>query len=170
MAFSINRAVILGNISQEPDLRYTPDGTAVCNFSVATNHSVKKGETWEDVPTFHSVTVWRGKAEFIARECHKGDKVYVEGRLQTRSWEDENKIRKYKTEIIADEVIPMNKRGGSSNPDTVSEKEPEDLDNTPLGKAMDEEIDIDEVLKDLGDNDITGEDESEEVSPDDIPF
>ncbi|MFA5895025.1 MAG: single-stranded DNA-binding protein, partial [Candidatus Shapirobacteria bacterium] len=66
MAFSINMAIISGNITRDPELRFTPSGQAVCSFGVATNRSIKKGEQWEDVPTFHNVVQWGKPAEFTA--------------------------------------------------------------------------------------------------------
>lgn len=105
MSFSINQVILAGNVSQEPELKYTPNGTAVCTFSVATSRSVKKGEQWENIPTFHRVTVWQKLAEFVSNNLVKGQQVTVRGRLDNRSYEDQNGNKKYVTDIIAEDVV-----------------------------------------------------------------
>lgn len=132
---------ILGNISQMPELRYTPSGMAVCTLSVATNHSVKNSDgSYKDIPTFHNVVVFGKKADFVAKECKKGDKVYIEGRLQNRSWDDpKTNTKKYRTETIADEIIPMARQRQTSVVD--------DLSATPPQKeaSNQEEINLDDM-------------------------
>ena len=86
MSYNINRATILGNITKEPELRYTPNGKEVTKFSVATNRSYKVGEEWKTEATFHNVIVWGKKAIEIAK-LPKGAKVYVEGRIENRIFE-----------------------------------------------------------------------------------
>lgn len=114
MAFSVNHVVLVGNISSDPELTYTPKGTALLKFSLATNYSRKtdSGE-WEDIPSFHRITVWGKMAEFLGNNTSKGDKLYVDGRIEYGSYEKDG-IKRYTTDIIANNVIPMNNRGGGA--------------------------------------------------------
>jgi single-strand DNA-binding protein len=100
----INRVTLMGNVTKEPDLRYTPSGTSVISFSIATNRRYKKGEEWVDEPSFHNIVVWN-QAEQLAQRIKKGTRIYVEGRLQTRSWDDKEGKKQYKTEVVSDRVI-----------------------------------------------------------------
>jgi single-strand DNA-binding protein len=134
MAFSINRAVLVGNMTQDVELKYTPSGNAVASINIATNRSVKKDDAWEDVPTFHRVVVWGKLAEYLANAVHKGDKVYVDGRIENRKYDDKDGITRYVSEVVAANVIPMvSKRtveAGKSDktakePGTVEGEEPE---------------------------------------------
>lgn len=114
MAFSINKAYLVGNVTKDPVLKYTPNDNAVCTFNVATNRSIKKNDEWEDVATFHRVVVWGKIAEYINSNVAKGDPVVVEGRIENRSFEDEG-VTKYISEIIADNVIPFERKSKSGN-------------------------------------------------------
>lgn len=105
MAFSINLAVISGNVTRDPELRYTPSGQAVCSFGVATNRSIKKGDQWENIATFHNVVQWGKQAEFTSNNLKKGMKVTVTGRIDNRSYDAKDGTKKYISEIVADSVI-----------------------------------------------------------------
>ena len=100
-------AVITGNVTRDPELRYTPSGSAVCSFGVATNHSIKRGDQWEDVPTFHNIVVWGKQAEYISNNVKKGTKVSLTGRIENRQYDAKDGTKKYISEIIADTVIPF---------------------------------------------------------------
>ena len=99
---SVNKAIILGNLGQDPELRYTTGGSAVCTLSIATTDVRKdqNGERQENTE-WHRVVVWNKQAENCAKYLAKGRSVYVEGRIQTRSWEDQSGQKKYSTEVIA---------------------------------------------------------------------
>ncbi len=108
---NLNKAQIIGNVTRDPESRSTPNGQVVTNFSVATNF------TWTDQAgekqsraEFHSIVAWRRLAEICAQYLKKGSKVYIEGRLQTRSWEDQTGQKKYRTEIIADNLIMLDSK------------------------------------------------------------
>ncbi|MGE0171772.1 MAG: single-stranded DNA-binding protein [Oligoflexales bacterium] len=103
---SVNRVIILGNLGQDPEVRYTPSGAAVCTLSVATTDSrVDKSGQKQESTEWHRVVVWNKQAENCAKYLKKGRSVYVEGRLQTRSWDDKTSGQKrYSTEIIAQTV------------------------------------------------------------------
>ncbi|MBT3983400.1 MAG: single-stranded DNA-binding protein [Bacteriovoracaceae bacterium] len=103
---SVNKVIILGRLGQDPELRYTPTGSAVCNFSLATseNWTDKNSGQKNERTEWHRVVVWGKQAEHCAKYLSKGRQAYLEGRLQTRSWEDNNGQKKYTTEIVANTV------------------------------------------------------------------
>ncbi len=100
----VNKVTLMGNITNDPELRFTPGGSGVLNFGLATNRSYQKDNNWTDEVTFHNIVVWRS-AENLAKRVKKGTRVYVEGRLQVRTWENAEGHKQYKTEIVADDVI-----------------------------------------------------------------
>ena len=118
---SVNKAIIVGRLGQKPELRYTPSQVAVTNLSVATNDSRKTDSGYEDTTEWHRVVVFGKTAEFCANYLDKGSVVAVEGKLETRSWEDKDQVKRYSTEIIAREVTPISSansssQGGGSSP------------------------------------------------------
>ena len=124
---SLNKAQIIGNLTRDPELKTTNSGQSVCNFGVATNRRWKdsSGEMKEDAE-FHNVVCWGKLAEIAAQYITKGRKVFIEGRLQTRNWEDEAGIKHYRTEIVANDLIILSPKGesdgeGSAAPATKKE-------------------------------------------------
>lgn len=117
MSKGINKALLLGNLGQDPEVRYTQSGTAVCNFSMATERSVKKGDEWVPETEWHKLVAWGKLAEVCGEYLSKGSKVHVEGRLQTRSWEDRDGNKRWTTEIVAQEIVFL---GGRQDKDTRS--------------------------------------------------
>lgn len=113
---NLNKAMIIGNITRDPEVRTTPNGTSVTSFSVATNliWTDANGEKQEKVE-FHNVVAWRKLAEICGQYLRKGSKVYIEGRLQTRSWDDQNGNKKYITEIVAENMIMLDSKGSQSS-------------------------------------------------------
>lgn len=108
----INKVILVGNLGQDPELKYTQAGTAVATLSVATNRVWKDREgNKQDETEWHRVIVWAQTAEFCSNYLSKGNKVYVEGRLQTRKWQDQNGNDKYTTEIIASELKSLSPKG-----------------------------------------------------------
>jgi len=101
----INKVELLGNITSDPEIRYTPNGAAVCSFSLATNRRYKQGETWKDETSFHNIVVWANLATSITQRAKKGTRVLITGRLQTRSWDSKDGKKNYKTEVIADDLF-----------------------------------------------------------------
>ncbi|MBI4079671.1 single-stranded DNA-binding protein [Candidatus Kaiserbacteria bacterium] len=110
----INKAMLFGNITRDPELRALPSGMNVCNFSVATNRVYRDREGKKQEQTdFHNVVVFGRQADTVAQYLKKGSSVYVEGRMQTRSWDDKNSgEKKYRTEIVADRVQFGPRTGG----------------------------------------------------------
>lgn len=108
---SLNKAMIIGNLGRDPEMRYTPGGQAVTQFTVAVNRNFKgqDGE-WQEETEWFRVVAWGPTGERAAEHLRKGGKVYVEGRIQTRQWEDNTGAKRYTTELIADRVTNLEKR------------------------------------------------------------
>lgn len=126
MAASLNRAMLIGNLTRDPELRKTQAGQSVCSFSVATNRSFTdaSGQKKEQVD-YHNVVAWGRLAEICGQYLTKGKKVYVDGRLQTREWEAQDGQKKYRTEIIIENMVMLDRAGGTSlQSDSVQTYEP----------------------------------------------
>ena len=112
----ITKAILIGNLGQDPEARPTPNST-VCNFSIATNERRKDRDgNWGDHTEWHKVVCWGKTAENVAKYCRKGKQVYVEGRLQTRKWQDKEGNDKYTTEVVADQVRFLSDRASAEQP------------------------------------------------------
>lgn len=114
----LNKALLIGHLGKDPEISYTPSGVAVGKFSVATSESWKDqdGNTQERTE-WHNIVAWRKLAEICGQYLKKGSKVYLEGRIQTRSWDDKNTgAKRYMTEIIADNLIMLDSKGASGAP------------------------------------------------------
>jgi single-strand DNA-binding protein len=116
MARGINKVIIVGNVGQDPETRYMPSGSAVTNFTVATNESWKDKQTGEqkDRTEWHRVAMFNRLAEIAAEYLRKGSQVYIEGKLRTRKWQGQDGQDRYTTEIIADEMQMLGGRGGGA--------------------------------------------------------
>lgn len=115
MAMSLNRAQLIGNLTRDPELRQIPGGQTVATFSIATNFSwTDSSGQKQDKTEFHNITAWRKLAEIVGQFMKKGSKVYVEGRIQTRDWEGEDGVKRYRTEIVADNVIMLDRKGAGT--------------------------------------------------------
>src|SRR5438874_7942148 len=112
MAKSVNKVILIGNLGKDPEVKYTPNGMAVAKFSIATNERFKDKEgQWQDRTEWHNIVAWQRLAEIAGEYLKKGRSVYVEGRLQTRSWDDkETGQKKYMTEIIAQDLVLLGGR------------------------------------------------------------
>ena len=146
----LNKAMIIGNMTRDPEVKTTPSGQTVANFSVATNlvWTDQSGQKQEKAE-FHNIVAWRKLADICGQYLKKGGKVYVEGRLQTRSWDVQTGNKKYRTEIIADNVIMLD-RAGASRPDSRTEAtnnyaQPEPPHNEPAAAETEEEINVDDI-------------------------
>ncbi len=119
MAKSLNKCMLIGNLGKDPELRYTSSGVAVATFSLATSDSWKDQEGNQQERTeWHNIVAWRKLAEICGEWLKKGKKVYIEGRIQTRSYDDKNTGQKrYITEIVADSLIMLDGGGGRASAD-----------------------------------------------------
>ena len=155
---NLNKVMLIGNLTRDPEMRYTPQGNAVASFVIATNREwVTQGEKKQSVD-FHNVVAWNKLAEICGQLLKKGVKVFVEGRLQTRDWVGDDGKKRYKTEIIIDDMIILTpKKAGEDS----EEEYPEIENHEPAEEVSpEEEINIDDLGDlDLGDlDDSTGED------------
>lgn len=114
---NLNKVMIIGNLTRDPEVRTTGNGANVTSFSVATSYvwTDQSGQKQEKVE-FHNIVAWRKLADICAQYLHKGSKVYVEGRLQTRDWVGQDGVKKYRTEIIAENMIMLDRAGQGGAP------------------------------------------------------
>jgi single-strand DNA-binding protein len=147
MPKSVNKVILLGNLGKDPEVKYTPSGTAVAKLTVATNDRYKDKEgQWQDRTEWHNVVLWQRLAEIAGEYLKKGSKVYIEGKLQTRSWEDkQTNQKKYMTEVVGNDIVLLSSRGeggdsargagaaaGSNFDQRVPEHEPASATSSPI--------------------------------------
>ncbi len=174
MARSLNKVQLIGNLTRDPELRYTPNGNAVCSFSIATNRNwtTDSGEKREEVD-FHRIIAWNKLGELCSQFLVKGRKVYVEGRLTTRSWTGQDGAQKSTTEVIINDMILLDKAGGGAP--SESHEEPRESVVSEKNSNEKDEQKAEKVAKKSTKTEVK-EDEpksvnnDEEVMPDDIPF
>jgi single-strand DNA-binding protein len=129
---SLNKVMIIGNLGADPEMRFTPSGSPVTSFRIASSriYTTKDGEKKKETEWF-SVVAWDKRAELCNQFLHKGSTAYIEGRLQTRSWDDKEGVKHYKTEVIASQIIFLDRSGSAPLPEEATEGgdevPPEDL-------------------------------------------
>ena len=146
---SLNKVMLIGNVGQEPQVRYLDRGVALANFPLATTERgfyMQNGTQVPDRTEWHSIVLWRNLAEWSERNLKKGMKVYVEGKLQTRSW-DKDGIRRSRTEIIADQIQILHRPEGPDNRPLEDELEEEPL--VPQDNPQQQEQDHRETTRDI---------------------
>ncbi len=115
MAKSLNKVMLIGHLGKDPELKYTSNGIAVANFSMATNEAWKDQDgNLQERTEWHNIVAWRRLAEICGEYLKKGKRVYIEGRIQTRNYDDKNGVNRYVTEIVADDLIMLDGGGGAS--------------------------------------------------------
>lgn len=118
----VNKVILIGNLGKDPEVRHLENGAVVANFTIATTESYKDRKTGERITQteWHNIVIWRGLAEVAEKYLKKGSSVYIEGKLRTRSWDDKEGIKRYTTEIIADNMTMLGgKSDSASNPSTT---------------------------------------------------
>jgi len=122
---SLNKVMLIGNLGADPEIRYTPSGAAVANFNMATKAqwTTKEGEK-QDRTEWHRIVAWRRLGEICGEYLHKGSLVYIEGRLQTRTWEDRDGNKRYTTEIVAQGMQMLDRAGKSAEAASTEERFP----------------------------------------------
>ena len=164
---SLNKVMLIGNLTRDPELRYTPQGTAVCTLGLATNYSwtTEQGEKKESVE-FHRLVAWNKLAEICSQLLFKGRKIYVEGRLQTRQWEGQDGASRQTTEIVITDMIILDSR-----------REQGEEGETVAAEAKTPEVILEEETKeplpkkeDNQEKKSSKEDQQEDVKAEDIPF
>src|SRR5258707_13473562 len=113
MAKSVNKVILVGNLGKDPEVKFTPSGVPVAKFSLATNERFKdKAGEWQDRTEWHKIVVWQRLAEIVGEYVKKGSKIYIEGRLQTSSWEDKQSgEKKDRPEVVASDLVLLGGRG-----------------------------------------------------------
>jgi single-strand DNA-binding protein len=139
---SLNKAMIIGNLTRDPEMRTTPTGQNVTSFSVATNSvwTDQAGQKQKKVE-FHNVVAWRRLAETCSQYLHKGSKVYIEGRLQSREWVGQDGAKRYRTEIVADNMEMLDTRSGGQSSSSNNFDESTAIEEI----SGDEEIKIEDI-------------------------
>lgn len=133
----VNKVILIGNLGKDPELRYTNSGVAVATFSMATTESWKDAEgNLQERTQWHTIVAWRKLAETCGEYLKKGSKVFVEGKLQYRTYDDKNGVKRYVTEIVLDSMVMLDSRGGAQSAATESEPAPQ-REEAPGPKADD---------------------------------
>ncbi|MBI3385235.1 single-stranded DNA-binding protein [Candidatus Gottesmanbacteria bacterium] len=180
---SLNKVTLIGNLTRDPELRFTPTGTAVCTFGLATNRSwtTDSGEKREETE-FHRIVSWNKLAELCSQLLAKGRKVYVEGRLQSRTWSGNDGTQHTTTEIVIEDMIILDSKRPVVEPPAVDLAVPEavttpktDDSNSSAKTTTDDTTAVPAAKKTSGKKpeekpEEKSEAPSEEINPDDIPF
>jgi len=142
---NLNKAMIIGNLTRDPETKTTPSGQTVTNFGVATNliWTDANGEKQKRAE-FHNIVAWRKLGEICGQYLKKGNKVYIEGRLQTRNWEGQDGVKRYRTEIIADNMIMLDTKGGSTQTNDMPPAPTDDF-SQPESQAKEDEIQVENI-------------------------
>lgn len=136
---SVNKVILVGNVGKDPEVKYAPSGTPVAKFSLATNERFKdRSGEWQERTEWHSIVAWQRLAEIVGEYVSKGSKLYVEGKIQTSSWEDrQNGERKYRTEIVAHDLLLLGSRGNGTGDVQENRPDPAARHETPTENAGD---------------------------------
>lgn len=124
MARGLNKVMLIGRLGSDPEMRYTTNGVAVANLRIATDSPVKRGDEWETETEWHRIVAWNRLAEFCGEYLSKGRLVYVEGRLRTRSWEDQEGNKRWTTEIVARDIQGLDSKGERTDTSATTDLEP----------------------------------------------
>ena len=141
MARGVNKAIIVGTLGQDPEVRYTASGSAVANLSVATNESWKDRQTGEmqERTEWHRIVLFGKLAEIAQQYLKKGSQAYFEGRIQTRKWQDQSGNDRYSTEIVANEMQMLGGRaGGPAEPSGQAQSRPSERETAPIDDGFDD--------------------------------
>lgn len=163
---SLNKAMLIGNATRDPELRYTPTGQAVCNFSIATNRRFKnaQGDLQEETQ-FHDLVAWGKLAELIVAMVKKGNKIYAEGRLQTRQWDAPDGSKRSRTEVVMEQFVPLAPKTAGSGSGFEA-----DLSTTPQTTSTSAPTKKPSVKETSNDEASQVSPDEDEINLDDIPF
>lgn len=147
MAGSVNKVILIGNLGKDPEVRALENGAKLARFSIATSESYTDKNTNEkkEITEWHNIVVWRGLADVAENYLKKGMKVYIEGKLRTRSWQDESGNPKYTTEIVADNFTMLTSRAESNQQSSAYPTNPPQEQSHPLSPDMIKEEDDDDL-------------------------
>ncbi len=143
---NLNKAMLIGNLTRDPELRNTPSGQSVASFSIATNlvWTDQSGQQQKKTE-FHNIIAWRKLGEICAKYLHKGSKVYLEGRLQTTDWTGQDGVKRYRTEIVADNMIMLDNKGGTTFSPNSNASNSEPTIEIPEETIDEEEIRVENI-------------------------
>jgi single-strand DNA-binding protein len=181
---SLNKVMLIGNLTRDPELRYTPNGTAVVTFGLATNRSwMPEGATERREETeFHRIVAWSKLADLCAQLLYKGVKVFVEGRLQTRTWNAQDGSQKTTTEVVIDDMIVLDKKGdralhqaaAGDSTGTIGYQPQVSVQAKPVvvsdDKKEEEEKKVEETVNEEPASTKSSGEAKEDLTPEDIPF
>jgi single stranded DNA-binding protein (ssb) len=143
---SVNKVILLGNVGKDPEVRYLDSGVAVANLTLATTdraYTLANGTQVPEKTEWHNIVLWRGLAETAEKYVHKGDKLYIEGKIRTRSYDDQTGAKRYITEIFADSMEMLTPKGGNSAsvqhnaPQNVPQAQPQQATSTATDSPED---------------------------------
>lgn len=156
---NLNKAMLIGNLTRDPEIRNTPTGQSVASFSIATNYvwTDQSGQK-RDKAEFHNIVAWRRLAEICGQYLKKGSKIYIEGRLQTRDWVGQDGVKRYRTEIIAENMIMLDRAGAGASGSMSRSSEP------PM--PSESVIEVEEAVGQVDE----GNQSEEEIRVENIPF
>lgn len=171
MARSLNKAQLIGNLTRDPEFRYTPQGTAVCTFTVATNRQWKTDSgDLRDEADFHRVVAWDKLAEICSQMLSKGKKVFVEGRIQNRQWAGQDGVKRTTTEIVISDMLLLDRARDDSPDYQVTEPSEEEID---LPEDFESNLEDEDKKKEEEPKDTEtkkNSEKSDEPGEEDIPF
>ena len=148
MAGTLNKVTLIGNLTRDPELKKTAGGQSVCTFSIATNRSYTDASgAKKDQVEYHNIVTWAKLAEICGQYLVKGKKIYVDGRLQTREWDGQDGQKKFRTEIVAENMIMLDRAGvisGSTTPAAPSFSDAPTLSDAPVSNP-DDEIKLEDI-------------------------
>ena len=135
---SVNKVILVGRLGKEVELKYAPSGLTIANFSMATSESIKKGDNWEERTEWHNIILFNKAAEGAAERLKKGNMIYLEGKIQTRSWDDDKGIKHYKTEIVGNMFRNLSPKEKQESGDYQNQQNPTyEKDNFPINQSDD---------------------------------
>ncbi|HEY4643903.1 MAG TPA: single-stranded DNA-binding protein [Bacteroidota bacterium] len=138
MARSLNKVTLIGNVGKDPELRYTSTGVAVANFTLATNEQWKDGDgNMQERTEWHNIVAWKRLAEICGEYLKKGKKVYIEGRLQYRNYDDKNGIKRYVTEVVSQAMIMLDSKGAGASSAPDAEEQVDEPSGGPAAEKDD---------------------------------
>lgn len=145
MAGSVNKVILIGNLGKDPEIRRLESGATVANFPIATSESYNDRNTGQRIENtdWHNIVLWRGLAEIAEKYLKKGQKVYIEGKLKTRSWQDKDGNTRYTTEVVGDNMTMLSRAeaestGGNQYPQSVEQNSPSPLPDSFDGQDEDD--------------------------------
>ncbi len=132
MARGLNKVMLIGHLGADPEIRYTQSGTAVATFKIATNYNVKRGEEWVEDTEWHRVVAWERLADIASQYLKKGMLVYIEGKMKTRTWEDQDGNKRWITEVLARDIQMLGPKGAQTSSESELEPPPIEEEDVPF--------------------------------------